>query len=413
MVYVYCSYYVPKSYGISCMYYFVSTLNRKGIPTRILCHELENLSFPLPEEFKPYFISHAAMPNEISDEDVVIYSDIVQGNPMDAKRVIRWLMNKPGFLTQQSFKFLSRYVLVAYSTLVDTDMEQLFYLIDERKLFDEIKEKYGKHSKDTVTVYFGKVHNSVIKEKNELLEEILSDYQKVNVITRHWPKSRRQTLQLIAESDLLISYDCLTNLNLESTLAGTPVLMMDDTYGIKEKHFNINDSGFAYSKDEIAEAKKNIPFVYQDYSHWLDNQDDYIYRQVTSLLKKIELLEKDPEERRKNGAYNMEYYEKAYADYLERGEEEPITNIDIFEQIPLETIRVIYGNNRIVFRKESWKKTEDELDNENSELSNDHQYSGIGARLLPNWRDKTYLKYPGDLTFKELLFLAFRRLFKH
>ncbi|MGU5708817.1 hypothetical protein [Aeromonas hydrophila] len=40
---------------------------------------------------------------DLADDDVVIYPEIVFGNPLKAKKVIRWLLNKPGLFTSDIY----------------------------------------------------------------------------------------------------------------------------------------------------------------------------------------------------------------------------------------------------------------------------------------------------------------------
>lgn len=423
MIYIYGNFYIPRSYGIVCMYEMAYLLNSIGFETKLLCSDNERYDFLIPEKLKKYYISKAAIPSTVCDEDIVIYPETIPNNPLNAKRVIRWLMNKPCFLTGTSVEYGPQDVLLAYSNYVNSELPQMFCMIDERKLFSYVKENWGVHRKKSmVTIYFGKVHNSVIKEKNKELEDILSVYDDVNIITRAWPKNRIYTLGLVAESDLLISYDCLTNLNYEATLVGTPVLMMDDTYNIQEKRYNVNNSGFAFAVEDIPIARKNVPTVYQDYCNWICGQDKQIKATIEWAINKIISIETNQALMEINDEFNRLMYMKDAVAYEEICSAEPFSNIDEYEQIPEETINIIRSKHRSITQRgsrlarifEEKAETKVQADVSNNVLP--HEVAPVVTvsryKHLPSWRIETYHKVPGDLTTKELLFLFGRRMFK-
>lgn len=55
---------------------------------------------PLNVQFRlnPTFDTSVAAPEDLSDA-IVVYPEVVAGNPLNAKKIVRWLLNKPGRLT--------------------------------------------------------------------------------------------------------------------------------------------------------------------------------------------------------------------------------------------------------------------------------------------------------------------------
>ena len=67
----------------------------------LLCHHLNRLGYRAyitTSEVGPYLHTPYAEPPRRSDNHVVVYPEVVKGNPLGAQRVVRYFLNKPGFL---------------------------------------------------------------------------------------------------------------------------------------------------------------------------------------------------------------------------------------------------------------------------------------------------------------------------
>ena len=399
MVYVYAPFYIDKSNGIAIAYELVRILNESGIEAKILCSENERYDFIIPDDIKPYYISKAAVPKAIPDDDIMIYLDTVTRGAPKAKKAIYWLLNKPGALSENSINLRPTDVLVAYSTLVHKSLPQLFIIRDERDLFSRIR-KTSSRNKDMVSVYFGKVHINTIAENNAKLERIIKKCKKINIITRCDPMDREQMLKSIAQSSLLISYDSLSNINYEATLLGTPVLMMDDAYAIRETGYNAGIYGLAFSEKGLAEARKQVSLAYETYNALLKNQKQAVVECFRVVLEKVTLLHAQPQAQLDNKDINKQ----AMHDFAEfySSIAEPFINIDYPHQIPQETQAIICPAARAPTAVPVVKGVEKAI--------REHGLNRFYLMIKPKWVDTMYRKLPGDLRLRELLFLLFRRM---
>lgn len=399
MIYAYAPFYNPKSNGIAIFYELIRILNHAGIEAKVLCYENEMYNFEIPDEIKPYYVSKAAMPSSVADDDIVIYPETVKENVLKAKNVVYWLLNKPGVLTGESISYQPEYVFVSYSTLVHEGLPQLFIMKDERLLFDKLRSECEKNEK-SVSVYFGKVNKENICEKNKQLEEILKHYDDIRIITRMSPGDRENTLKTIAQSDLLISYDALTNLNYEATLLGTPVLIMNDFYNIKNTDYNAGKFGCAFDEKEIQLARGTVEQAYVEYCRILEKQDNAVVEVVNGLVNQLKRIKNDPQTLLENVAVN----EKIMVDFknFEEKINGPFSNINFPYEIPNEIKRIIRA-----IRKVQNKPVSQDTSDEIKEKSILYELYGF---IKPKWVDATYLKGAADLNVYELAFLTVRRL---
>lgn len=349
LIYFFGDDYRSFSFGIVCQYEFVRVLNKNGIPARFICSEGRDPAFPVPDVYLAFTMYETADKLTLAPDDVAVYPERIPDNPLHAKRVIRWLLNRPYSLTSEGIKYGSRDQIFAYSKFVNPDLPQMFYLPDERELFTEIREN-GKHDRKTVTMYFGKTHLDVLKDRKDEIAGILSAYENRQVITRMDPANRRDALRMIADSEMLLSFDPFSNMNFEANILGVPVLIFEDAYGIKDLEFNIPLRGFAYSVSELEERKTQVDQVFHDYCTGIENQEKNIVENVRAAIRAFESMEKDPALEEENRERNKKIEEDDLLQYQRKWKKtRPFATILFPYELPFGIIKIV--DSRIMGKK--------------------------------------------------------------
>ncbi|MCK9362292.1 MAG: hypothetical protein M0P74_01635 [Syntrophales bacterium] len=160
-----------RSGGLMALYNLQKSLIRKGYDCIYYC-----------------FGSETAAINEVTDDDVIIYPEIVNGNPLRAKNVVRWLLNVPGICGGDG-KYLN------------TDMV-FFYLPKEKytniqgqplriPFWDDNLKDLGLHREhDCIWVYKGAWKKRIPLDGIE--------------ITLDWPKSKQKLIDLLQRCKIFI-----------------------------------------------------------------------------------------------------------------------------------------------------------------------------------------------------------------
>lgn len=175
------------------------------------------------------------------DDALLIYPEIVAGNPYGADNYIHWLLNKA---THDG-------VCWAWEAGMG-DFPLLTVDIIERELW-----KPHSGLKSGVAWWQGKgtVDRSIIP--NKALQ-----------ITQTNFRDRKDLANYIATLDYLISFDPFTALNVEAVCAGTPVLVHapHNNWQIDEvKEHNWTPYGLAYTPDELDYARETVHLAFDHY----------------------------------------------------------------------------------------------------------------------------------------------------
>lgn len=138
--------------------------------------------------------------NRVNDpEAIAIYPEIVRDNPFNSKRRVRWLLNEAVFTDE---------ICYAWEREMG-DFPLLTVNIVEMSLWKRARKKTK-----NVAFYVG---------KGTLNSRVIPDGA-IEITRTNFPK-RRKLAKLIASLDHLISFDPFSAINIEATVAGTPVLL--------------------------------------------------------------------------------------------------------------------------------------------------------------------------------------------
>ena len=173
---------------------------------------------------------------------IVVYPEIVQGDPMQAGSYVKWLLNKAHFPDEPCWAWDSQ--MGDYPTLTVE--------IIERDLF-----RPSDGPREGACYWVG---------KGELDESVLPpDAQE---ISRFNMFTRKEVADALRSSEYLISFDPFTCVNLEAVLCGTPVLI--HSRNNQWSRAEIEGSGWlkygcAWSPEQLPSARESVVLARDNY----------------------------------------------------------------------------------------------------------------------------------------------------
>lgn len=136
----------------------------------------------------------------VDPDAITVYPEIIQNNPLGASRIVRWLLNR-AHVPDDGLAF----------DWQDTGSGNPLLTVDLVN-HDLLQRRVGPRSGVALVVRKGTLDPSLVPAG-------------ATEITRTWPARYEDTLDLLARSEHLISFDEFSLLNLEALMLGTPVLL--------------------------------------------------------------------------------------------------------------------------------------------------------------------------------------------
>lgn len=200
----------------------------------------------------PDFITPLANDSHL-ENCIVVYPEIVQGNPLRAKRVVRWLLHQPGFLSAgQSqygkddlfFYYLKAFDNPALNKYPDNELRILHFMTSIYR-----QTNTGERSGTCYLVRKGKNRfPNDGRHANDIQVDNLGHQERAEVFNR---------------CKTFVSYDAHTMLSKYAALCGCQsiVIPLPNTPASEWLPNEADRYGIAYGHDDIERAKETLPLL--------------------------------------------------------------------------------------------------------------------------------------------------------
>lgn len=229
-----------------------------------LCHQLSLLgenAFIYSTSKNENYLGTLILPSTkmIFDDDntVVIYPEIIQGNPLNVKHVVRWFLNTPGTNNDMTFVFENTDLVYRYSEAYgwgsarrqnnDSTINGILTVMDVD--FDVFQDKHQKRSGDCYLVRKGKI-GTLHRENSVCID---------NFFERGYAANEYLS-QVFNSTERFISYDPHTFLSVQAALCGCTSIVAPYDLSFEEwMRTEPYTDGIAYGLDDIKRAQETQP----------------------------------------------------------------------------------------------------------------------------------------------------------
>lgn len=138
--------------------------------------------------------------NSRSKNAIVIYPEKVNGNPLDAKNVVRWMLNTPKYWGRD-YEYGEDDMIVAFKSYLIKEMgREVHAVMSVNTIEPWLFYNDGKEKTESV-LFIGKCHKKEVKLQSE------KEKDRLITITKSFPATREETARLLRKTKHLYSLD--------------------------------------------------------------------------------------------------------------------------------------------------------------------------------------------------------------
>lgn len=210
----------------------------------------------------------SSIPKEVLDQAIVIYPERISGNPLESKRVVRFILMKIGYFDKEKPVY-SENDLIFYDTEI-LGTPNLFIPTIERDLFND----NHKLPRKFISYYIGKQFKDGDRD-NEKIDRIRKSRSHNEIeITSDYPPERVILAGIFKESKWFYCYDNYSLLPIEAVLCGCPTIIIPNGDIAHYELMNGMTKGYGIAFGDTESEKKfaltTLPLAQKAYDEYLE-----------------------------------------------------------------------------------------------------------------------------------------------
>ena len=280
-VYVYCPPWRHDSAGIRVLHQLCDLLNRAGAPSWLVISNPAYGTFTNPQLMTPVLSQELADDHEAAGlKPIVVYSETVPGNPLGARRIVRYVLNFPGLLGG-ALSFSEGEFLLAYSVRIAEALGGCSTLFIPAADLEELDTfTAGSRQSMTPLVYAAKYRAFLGEPDFTGIPDAMEIHRGGTA-----GQARRQVLEELRAAPVLYCFENST-IATESILLGTPVVFVRSQFLWAVIADNeLGEFGWCWSDDVsgLRRAQESLPLARARYLEVIDSLPARVAEFVVAL----------------------------------------------------------------------------------------------------------------------------------
>lgn len=237
----------------------------------LLCHALNSIgeeAYVYPTETHPALNTPLVTPELIERhkaagrEPIVVYPEVVPGNPRKAASVVRYVLNRAGLLGGDSVYADTELIFgFGLNALPDgADPQNILFLPPIDTAIFNNRDNPDDHQRSGALLYPGR-HQAALSQYPQLAAE-------ATLITYSWPESHEALAELLRRSEVVYCFES-TAIAAEAALCGCPAVILPSPFfnGVALSEAEIGRNGIALndSPEEVAFARSSVGKMWDAY----------------------------------------------------------------------------------------------------------------------------------------------------
>lgn len=221
--------YTEKSAGVRCLHELCDALIRNGYDSHIIIIDFSGSKLFYSNDSK--FFSNSLLSSnmeisiandadflaDLSNNGVVIYPEIIIGNPLNANNVVRYFLNSDGAVTGVNSGYKSDDFCLAFSrNFFDNPDHVLCKPFIHRDINDIGSSPWGERNMDVTYIGKGGGYGDCVRVKNSL------------EIDRDYPKSKEELAIILKNTRYFYSWDNISSTNTDAIMCGARLVLLQD-----------------------------------------------------------------------------------------------------------------------------------------------------------------------------------------